>query len=197
LIFANAQVSTIAFRGSWDYLIAQNVKKTVYYSTRQTYPQVQTNVKPWITRNVTTTTTASAVASAGANTLAVADASKFVAGDLIDVYDSLHFERATIASINSNTITLSANLANAYPNGATVNRIHTIPQIFIGASTDNESFVNLMWQRSSLNTDGTVEDTYFYQTSNGGTDVTLKLVQSRNDTTLNNYVKKYGMAVGI
>jgi len=71
----------------------------------------------------TTTLTAAltAAAAAGTNSAQVGSATGFLAGDAVTLVSGATHENAAIASISGNTITFTANLANSYPIGATVN----------------------------------------------------------------------------
>jgi uncharacterized protein len=69
----------------------------------------------------TTTLTATLTAASGTASVTVNSAAGFLAGDVVTILDGATHENATVASISGNTITFTANLANSYPVGASVN----------------------------------------------------------------------------
>lgn len=187
--------NTIKFKGVAQAQNSKPVKKTVYFSKRETYPMAHAAAKLWFTRNITTSTTLLTATAANANSIVVADKTNFASGDTIEVVEGSKRERVTISSIDTNTFTVSPALVSTYSTSAKVERVHAIPKIFMGSTTENETFENMVFERSIANADGTVEDTYSYKKPAGGTDVTVKIEQTRNVTSIDPQVKKCGLAL--
>jgi hypothetical protein len=189
--------TSVLFNGT--YITSIPVKKTAYYSKRISYPDANKTAKLWLTRNITISTTPSIAIAANATSATLTSVANLAIGDTIDFYNpaSTNYtrERRAITGIAGNVVSWVTGLTNAYSTTNTVARVDDIPTLFIGLSTDIESFAAMTYSRTTVNTDGTVEDTYDYTQVTAGTDVVLKITQTRNDTTLVNYVKKYGMAL--
>ncbi|WDL96954.1 sialidase family protein [Alicyclobacillus sp. ALC3] len=200
-VFVYSEGQSSMFLGSWGNSEVVQATKTAYMSKRISYPSPFGNAMLWLTRAVTVSTTPAATTAAGVTSISLSSVANLALGDTMEIREGSDWERFVIASISSGTVTFANNyaLANTYATSAVVARVDDLPQLSLVATGASEAFSNMSWQSSTLNSDGTIEDQYYWSSSVSGlTDATIKITQSTNaPTSITAVTDRYGVAYAV
>jgi len=185
-------------------LTGDPILKSNYRSELQSFQQQMENANLWVVRSFVAQFNLDANISAGATTLTILgdETGTFANGDTIDIStdDNLTRERKTLTAVPTfgggvTTLTFSAT-TNAFTTSDFVERVDVIPEISIVDKDASENFEALTFVRSIVDfTNSEVEDEYTFTTGTPNEDVTVKLVLSREDNTLDVFAKRLGVVL--
>lgn len=175
-----------------------------YQSKKIYFPQAKSHLKLWLARKIVVSSNLLEPVIAGTNTFVLAGdiTGKIKAGDCIEIRDAAGTmrERLTIESFvlsgGNTSFSTVENFAQSYTTADFVERVDFLPKVSLSdIPTPYVSPILVQSLPSAVDGEMLTEDEYEYSSSVPGHNLSVQVMVSRNDTSLNPYAKRLGVAV--